>query len=724
MVGVRDEPMPEGEFNLPPVVPAGRAPRAPSRARLAPEEAPQPRVLRERAERQAGYALGKKDVAKWQAVVKENREADTIVFKGGLAQGVERAPSTAAMAAKVVPQSELEREVAELLKGGAGEVERAQMDALEAGAEVDEAGAEERRERLMRMRHLMFQHEMKQKRVRKIKSKDYHRRLKKKEKRLREEEGEGADGLEGTLDLEGEREAREAAEYARAEERLTLRHKNTSRWARRALKRGMANMDDGMKKALGEQLRLNEALRKKVEMAGSDSDSDSEDDGGSSDEGGEGGGGKRTARAQAKVLRELEEDPDATLPEKGLFSLPFMKRAINQKRQAVQDEAQRLAQELGQRASDSEDDEGGVDGAMDWGEEEVAGEDGKEPVARRTFGPGGVKRGRVPLPAGGDGEGEDDAFEGSSGSEDEKETPQPSLKRKALAKNRVKLEGQKLQPRGKVMATAGPFSVEVPPAEPLSLPSGQPEWLFPGAKAKRETRAIEQAAVAGGEGGSGSSRKKQRRAPGGGAAVEGPPAAAQGGGDGDGGDGSPDADDQRDLVRQAFQMFGEDVQADFAAEKQKDVEKELPKNDGPTQMPGWGMWKDQQRVPAWMLRERAAAEKKRADAAARRKDAKLKNVIISERFDKKADKFSVQEVPYPFKSREDYERSVRMPIGREFMTDKVHRDMTRPAVLKTTGVMIDPLRHLGESLDNRKLKPGGGQNVKKARPERPKSGRL
>ena len=290
VVGVRDEPVPEGEFNLPPAA-AGRAARAPSRARLAPEEAPQPRVLRERAERQAGYALGKKDVTKWQAVVKENREADTIVFKGGLAQGVERAPSTAAMAAKVTPQSELEREVAELLKGGAGEVERAQMDALEAGAEANEAGAEERRERLMRMRHLMFQHEMKQKRVRKIKSKDYHRRLKKKEKRLQEAEREGADGLEGTLDLEGERGAREAAEYARAEERLTLRHKNTSRWARRALKRGMANMDDGMKKALGEQLRLNEALRKKVEMAGSDSDSDSEDDEGSSDEGGEGGGG-------------------------------------------------------------------------------------------------------------------------------------------------------------------------------------------------------------------------------------------------------------------------------------------------------------------------------------------------------------------------------------------------------------------------------------------------
>ena len=181
---------------------------------------------------------------------------------------------------------------------------------------------------------------------------------------------------------------------------------------------------------------------------------------------------------------------------------------------------------------------------------------------------------------------------------------------------------------------------------------------------------------------------------------------------------------QREIIRQAFQMYGEDVQAEFAAEKRKDVERELPKDNGPALMPGWGMWKDQQKVPAWMLRERAAAEKKRADAAARRKDARLKHVIISEKFDKKAAKFSVPEVPFPFKSREDYERSMRMPLGREFMTDKVHRDMTRPDVLKTTGVMIDPLRHLGETLDNNKVKPSGGRNVKKNRPERPKSGRL
>ena len=37
----------------------------------------------------------------------------------------------------------------------------------------------------------------------------------------------------------------EKAEFERAKERLTLKHKNTSQWARRALKRGVNLKDDG-----------------------------------------------------------------------------------------------------------------------------------------------------------------------------------------------------------------------------------------------------------------------------------------------------------------------------------------------------------------------------------------------------------------------------------------------------------------------------------------------
>lgn len=48
------------------------------------------------------------------------------------------------------------------------------------------------------------------------------------------------------------------------QERLTLKHKNTSKWARRALKRGVNVMDATTKEAMEEQLRLGLQLRQKV----------------------------------------------------------------------------------------------------------------------------------------------------------------------------------------------------------------------------------------------------------------------------------------------------------------------------------------------------------------------------------------------------------------------------------------------------------------------------
>ena len=38
----------------------------------------------------------------------------------------------------------------------------------------------------------------------------------------------------------------EEAEFKRVKERLTLKHKNTSQWARRALRRGINVMDEGV----------------------------------------------------------------------------------------------------------------------------------------------------------------------------------------------------------------------------------------------------------------------------------------------------------------------------------------------------------------------------------------------------------------------------------------------------------------------------------------------
>ena len=51
------------------------------------------------------------------------------------------------------------------------------------------------------------------------------------------------------------RQLEEKEALARIEERMSLRHKNTSKWARQALKRG-AGLDATTRKAVQEQLRL------------------------------------------------------------------------------------------------------------------------------------------------------------------------------------------------------------------------------------------------------------------------------------------------------------------------------------------------------------------------------------------------------------------------------------------------------------------------------------
>ena len=123
----------------------------------------------------------------------------------------------------------------------------------------------ERQARLAKMRSLLYYAELKAKRLSKIKSKTYHRHLKKAAKRSAAKSGGLALGGDAEDEEAAARAAAEEAEFERAKERLTLKHKNTSKWARRALKRGMDVMDEGTKAALQEQLALGEQLRRRVE---------------------------------------------------------------------------------------------------------------------------------------------------------------------------------------------------------------------------------------------------------------------------------------------------------------------------------------------------------------------------------------------------------------------------------------------------------------------------
>jgi U3 small nucleolar RNA-associated protein 14 len=58
-------------------------------------------------------------------------------------------------------------------------------------------------------------------------------------------------------------------------------------------------------------------------------------------------------------------------------------------------------------------------------------------------------------------------------------------------------------------------------------------------------------------------------------------------------------------------------------------------------------------------------DEKKAELRAGRTDSALANVILSEKRIKTTAKYKLADVPHPFKTREEYERSLQMPVGSE-----------------------------------------------------------
>ncbi|KAJ6821453.1 uncharacterized protein M6B38_392335 [Iris pallida] len=102
---------------------------------------------------------------------------------------------------------------------------------------------------------------------------------------------------------------------------------------------------------------------------------------------------------------------------------------------------------------------------------------------------------------------------------------------------------------------------------------------------------------------------------------------------------------QADLIHSAF--AGDDVEAEFEKDKMEVLNEENPEPEKPVLLPGWGQWTNVQQkrgLPSWMLQEHGSAKRKREEALKKRKDSKLKDVIISEKIDKKVSEVSDEEV--------------------------------------------------------------------------------
>ncbi len=337
--------------------------------KLETTKVPVSRVVSERASRKVHYEATSQDVSQWSQSIHEQRDAETLDFRPNKGAGAETRLTKDVLISKFEAKTDFEEELAKALEVAGMEDEKElrkrekrrllgkdgrgdgtdgfgsddgddnasqSRDELEDDLGSNRITLEEYKKRhgeLAKMRALLFYEEQKRHRINKIKSKKYRKIRKKQRERQKEAEEEAA----LTDDPNLEREKLEKEEMERMRERMTLAHKNTSKWARRVLRRGK-NVDVEERRALSLQLAKGEELRRKVMglengAAGHEDSGDEEED---------------LLKKARDIL--MENDDDAGVPSdaknKSLFQLEFMKRGMEAQRNRAKEEARKLLEEL------------------------------------------------------------------------------------------------------------------------------------------------------------------------------------------------------------------------------------------------------------------------------------------------------------------------------------------------------------------------------------------
>ncbi|KAG5517996.1 hypothetical protein PMAC_000451 [Pneumocystis sp. 'macacae'] len=140
----------------------------------------------------------------------------------------------------------------------------------------------------------------------------------------------------------------------------------------------------------------------------------------------------------------------------------------------------------------------------------------------------------------------------------------------------------------------------------------------------------------------------------------------------------------RDLVARAFS--GDNVLGKFEEEKSKDIE-ECESYEKDISMPGWGSW-------CGIGTKYISKKIKKVSGVLKkdRKDMKLGNVIMSEKRIKNNARLLVSSVPYPYQTKEQYERSLMLPFGPEWTTREQYQKRIVPRIVIKQGSIIEPLK--------------------------------
>lgn len=210
--------------------------------KLSTAKTPASRIVSERAMRKVQYEEQSKNISLWTEAIQENRRAETLDFRCKERLDVTRD----GLVSSFTPTTDFEIEIQKALQEAAATTEediQKNEQRLAAGTEDDDdlGGVtmtlqefKKRQGELAKIRALMFYEEIKMHHINKIKSKKY-RKIRKKQ-RTNQTQKDLEARLQGGDD-ELLKELQEKEEMERVKERMTLAHKNTSKWARQQLAR-------------------------------------------------------------------------------------------------------------------------------------------------------------------------------------------------------------------------------------------------------------------------------------------------------------------------------------------------------------------------------------------------------------------------------------------------------------------------------------------------------
>lgn len=678
--------------------------------------APLPHRIQERLDREAAYEQTKEEVDKWSGTMKRIREAEHLSFPLQ-AQPTGRV-SNLELAAKFKPSTALESSIDTLLKSAKlreedlPETEETMLKANKLSVEE----VAERRGELRKMRELMFRAEIKARRVNKIKSKTYRKIRRKEKERLGEKiDEEEEEGEEGQMKRELER----------ARERATLRHKHTGKWAKQM--RAKEGLDVEGRKEIEDMLARGEKLRRRIQGVGSDESEGDDDDDDDDDEEHIEGMVEKIKAGAFDELRKMESDHneielDEGKKGKSVFEMKFMKDAMARGQQAANRVVDDFIKEMG----------GTVAAAEDSDEEQQEEQEDIDPTSgvvsqriggRVVYRPGATNNRQHPTrPLGSLSSDTSSVTLKSTDLISPPASPRPNKRSplteqlaesdevnpwlvpressrvkaprkaneivvgkdsKALdkSKNKLKKKAQKREEEREKAKEDAVLEISMDnvltlSSIPVSSASSKPTPIPKEKKQKKEVLNNKDVAVDGDDDDSDANSEIEAQE----MTLE-----LKGKGKANG----VKAFQQRDLVALAF--AGDNVVQEFEEVKRREVASDAPR-EVDTTIPGWGSWGGTglRKVPPKPQRIKQIA----GIDPTTRADYNKKHIIVSEKRDKKAGKYLVKDLPFPFTSKAQFERSMERPLGAEWNTRVGFQKGTLPRVMKKPGVIINPLEKL------------------------------